>query len=244
MRIEQIRLWGVRICKLTLEEALSLAEKRENTPLTVFTPNALMLEAARRDEGLRALLNYATLSLPDGRGVLWAAARKGTPLSARVAGIDFGTALLQAAAEQGLRVFLLGGAPGVADAAAEQLIGRLPSLCICGTHHGYFGEGAEETRELLSLIQAASPHILLVCMGFPRQEMWVREHLSHLPSVEICACLGGSLDVWADRIKRAPLLLQKAGLEWAFRMVCEPKRMLQLPHLADFFWHSVVKRPK
>ena len=146
----KIQLFGVGIDDLTLAEAVERTRSAQKAPALVFTPNALMLEAARRDPSLCSLLNRATLSLPDGAGVLWAAKRSGTPLKERIAGIDFGHALLARAAEEGSRVFLLGGKEGVASRAAKALQKELPSLCICGTHHGYFDPHGSKC--LLSII--------------------------------------------------------------------------------------------
>ena len=233
----KIRLFGVGIDNLTLVDALENALLPQNAPALVLTPNALMLEAARRDPSLCILLNRATLSLPDGAGVLWAARRRGTPLKERIAGIDFGHALLTRAAEEGLRVFLLGGKEGVAARAAEALQKELPTLCICGTHHGYFDPHGEENRRVLTKIRESRPEILLVCLGFPIQERWAVENAAQLLGIKVIACLGGSLDIWAKDVHRAPCLIQKCGMEWAWRMLCQPRRLCQIPTLCSFVLH-------
>ena len=201
----------------------------------VVTPNALMLEdCARIPEHLR-LLSGASLVLPDGGGVVRAAARMGTPFThGRVAGIDFGEALLRACAARGERVFLLGGADSVAARAAENLRQRFPSLTVAGTYWGYFDRDGEENRNLISVIRACRPSVLLVCLGYPVQEEWIARNLPLLPSVRVAAGLGGSLDVWAGRVRRAPLFWQKKGMEWAWRMLKEPHRMAKIPELVRF----------
>ena len=118
---EKIELFGVKIDNVTLREAVDLALQEEGVPCWVVTPNAVMLDACRKNKEQAKLLNRARLSLPDGRGVLLLARRQGMPLCERVAGIDFAEALLARASKKGLRVFLLGGAHGVAEAAAERL---------------------------------------------------------------------------------------------------------------------------
>jgi N-acetylglucosaminyldiphosphoundecaprenol N-acetyl-beta-D-mannosaminyltransferase len=236
--MSKIYLCGVRIDDLTLEEAVSRALSLHNRPCTVFTPNAVMLDACRRDPSLSSLLNRADLSLPDGVGVLSAAAKKGFFFRERVPGIDFGEAILERASKEGLRVFLLGGKEGVARRAAANLSTKYPGLKICGAHSGYFQKTGKENAEVLHIIQNAEPHILFVCFGFPMQEKWILKNLPALPSLHLIAGLGGSLDVWAGTLKRAPKILQKQGLEWAWRMLREPKRLKNLPALVRFSWFS------
>lgn len=234
----KISLCGVRIDNVTLDEAVKNAFSKERSPCAVFTPNAVMLDACRRNPTLAVLLNRATLSLPDGAGVLLAAKRKGTPLRARAAGIDFGETLMKRAARDGLKLFLLGGKEGVAEQAAKNLSLKYPHLTICGTHHGYFQKEGSENAAVLSQIAACKPDILFVCFGFPAQERWILKSLPSLPCLRVAAGLGGSLDVWSGNTKRAPKSLQRCGLEWAWRMIREPKRFKNLPSMLDFFLFS------
>ena len=239
--MEQIQLYGVKIDNVTKEEAVKRSLCVTGESCVVFTPNALMLEQCRRDVELATLLNRVSLSLPDGAGVLWAAQKMGTPLGERVAGIDFGAELLARAERSGLRVFLLGGGDGVAERASENLRKKHPRLCICGTTWGYFNKSGEENVRVVSYIRACRPDILLVCMGFPVQERWVVDNLHHLTDIRVIACLGGSLDVWAGDICRAPSWVSRAGLEWLWRMLCQPKRFANLPHILSFLWHVPQK---
>ena len=228
--MSRIRIYGVEIDNVTQKEAVARALEAGSVNV-VFTPNALMLDACRRDGELVSLLNRASLSLPDGMGVVWAARRGGVPLKARVAGIEFGEALLERAAREGLRVFLLGGKAGVAARAATALRARHEGLCVCGTHWGYFDRAGEDNRRLLAHIRACRADILLVCMGFPVQEQWIAENLGALAGLRVVAGLGGSLDVWAGDVHRAPRAISRMGLEWAWRMACEPRRLRGLPAL-------------
>lgn len=233
--MKQIRIGNVKIDNLTAKEAVDFALDGENRPCFVVTPNAVMLSLCAKSPAQTSLLNRATLSLADGVGVTWAARRQGTPLCERIAGIEFGEALLGRAAEAGLRVFLLGGGEGVAARAARRLQERYPKLCVCGTYWGYFGDSRENDERLMSVLRATHPDILFVCMGFPRQEEWIAAHLDRLSDVRVLAGLGGSLDVWSGGLKRAPRLLSKMGLEWAWRIAHEPrKRLSQLPTLLRF----------
>lgn len=232
--MQTIQLHGVSIHNTTLPEAVNYALSGEHSPCWVVTPNAVMLDACRREPQNAVLLSQADLAIPDGAGVLLAAKRQGTPLSCRVAGIEFGEALLGRAAEQGLRVFLLGGGEGVADEAAIRLRERYPALCICGTCWGYFDKSGEEDRRISAYVRSCRPDILFVCFGFPLQERWIEEHLHLLDGVRVVAGLGGSLDVWSGHLRRAPKSLSRMGMEWAWRMVQEPKRLRQLPAILRF----------
>ena len=239
--MDEIKLYSVKIDNVTMHEAVYRARRVTGEPCVVFTPNALMLERARKDANLAELLNHASLSLPDGAGVLWAAQKMGTPLAERVAGIDFGSEILERAERAGLRVFLLGGGDGVAERAAENLQKKHPRLCICGTTWGYFNKIGEENTRVVSYIRACRPDVLFVCMGFPVQERWVIENLHHLTDIRLIACLGGSLDVWAGDLRRAPSWMSHTGLEWLWRMLCQPKRFVNLPTIASFLWHVPTK---
>ena len=230
----QINLCNVTVHDLTLTEAVDEALRERGAPCFVVTPNALMLDACQHDPATASLLNAATISLPDGAGVLLAAKKQKTPLRKRVAGIDFGEALLMRAEKEGLRVFLLGGKEGVAAAAAERLTCRFPHLLIAGTYWGYFDRDGEDDRMLCSVIQATRADILLVCLGFPMQERWILSHLYQLKNVRVVAGLGGSLDVWSGSLRRAPAILSQVGLEWAWRMMLEPKRLKTLPAMIRF----------
>lgn len=232
--MKSIRLCGVRIDDLTLSESVSLALLPRQTPCVAVTPNAVMLDACRKDPRYAALLNRSTLSLPDGIGVLRAAQRMGTPLRKRVAGIDFGAAVLREASRQGLRVFLLGGEPGVAKKAAKNLRVGYPGLKICGTCHGYFQKTGAENRRVVNAVLSARADILFVCFGFPLQEEWIMANLPALKELRLIAGLGGSLDVWSGRIQRAPRFFIDHGLEWAWRMAREPARLKNLPALLIF----------
>jgi N-acetylglucosaminyldiphosphoundecaprenol N-acetyl-beta-D-mannosaminyltransferase len=207
-----------------LREGLS-----EGKAVTLFTPNGEMLCRAWKEPWVAALLRKADLLLPDGVALLLYAKAQGTPIAERSTGIDLGEWILALAAKEGLSVYLLGGKEGVAKEAAERLRGRLPALKVVGTHHGYVTK--ENTPSLLREIEETHPHILLVCMGFPRQEEWILSHRERFPSVRLFMGLGGALDVWSGRIPRAPLPFQRMGLEWLWRTLAAPSRIPRLRFL-------------
>ena len=195
-------------------------------PYAVFTPGATVAAAAERDEELRNLLLRADLLLPDGAGVSLAARLSGAGRLPRVAGIELAESLLPLAAERGLRVFFYGGREGVAERAAALWRERYPTLSVA-VADGYSGDPTEGIR-------AFSPHILFVCLGFPRQEEWI---LSRKASVRgVMLGLGGSLDVWSGCVRRAPLALRRVHMEWLWRTLCEPRRARRLLPLPRYFF--------
>ena len=233
--MEGIEICGVRVDLIGREAAVRKALEDVGESCVVFTPNALMLERCRRDAALPPLFSHASLSLPDGVGVLWAARRRGKHIPMRVAGIEFGEALVREAARLGLRVFFLGGKEGIAARAAENMKRKYPSLCVAGTHWGYFDMQGEENRRVLEQIRMGRTDILFVCFGFPLQERWITENRGALTAVRVIAALGGSLDVWSGTLSRAPRLLRGLGLEWAWRMAREPRRLKDCGALLRFF---------
>lgn len=209
---------------------LSACECKRSLPLTVVTPNPIMVMNAQENERLSSALANADLSLPDGTGIVSAARRIGTPLPERVTGIDTGYAVLERLSGSGGSVYLLGADRGVAELAARSLTDKLSGLKIVGTHHGYF----ENDEEIISDIINKSPDLLILCLGSPRQEIWAHENKQKLSGVGAVICLGGALDVWSGRLKRAPSLFIKARLEWLWRMILEPKRLKALPKMIRF----------
>lgn len=235
-----VPLLGVPFLPLTRREFFARLARlaMRGHAASVFTPNPEMLLFASRDPDFRRQLCSADLLLPDGIGVLLGARICGKSLPERVAGIDAAEFLLALAARKGLRVFLLGGKEGVAEEAARVLCERFPSLRICGTHHGFFQKalGSSENRAVLSNIQAAAPDLLFVCFGAPAQERWICENAQELPSLRLSMGLGGALDVWSGRLRRAPKLFRQCGLEWLWRALREPKRFARLGAIPKFLW--------
>ena len=223
---KKILLFSLPFEPLTKSGAVKRAKALLDTPAPslIFTPNTTILAQSLREPRLASLLRRADLLLPDGIGVVALSRILGAPLPARIAGIDLAEEVLALAARRGLRVFLLGGRPGVAERAAQKLCRQYPGLRICGTHHGYFGKNEEENRPLLAQLHKARPHILFACLGFPKQEEWLLKHRDALPDLRLGMGLGGSLDVWSGNKKRAPSALGQLGLEWLWRALREPHR--------------------
>lgn len=204
---------------------IALRKMQSHTPFAVFTPGATIAARALKDETLAALLTNADLLLPDGSGCLLAARLCGKRLPARIAGIDFAQALFAAAEPFAPRVFLYGAHVGVAERAAMHLRSRYPGI-IFATADGY-GE------DPYLRISRFSPQIVCVCLGAGVQEAWIARHKTEVGGVLIG--LGGSLDVFAGEVKRAPDAWQRMGLEWAYRTWKEPKRISRLLPLPRYF---------
>ena len=228
----QVNILGIRVDVVTMTEALNRVETfiRERRPRLVATANAEMVMLAQEDLLLADILNSADLVLADGAGVVWAAKRLGSGVPERVAGFDLTQELLARAAISGYRIFWLGAAPGIAETAAQTAAQRHPGLITVGIHDGYF---APEDRSITQMVREARPDILLCALGVPKQEKWLREHLDQL-QVPVAIGIGGTFDVMAGKVKRAPVWMQKAGLEWSYRLIRQPSRLIRMLALPKF----------
>lgn len=188
----------------------------------IFYANAHTMVTASQDTGLNQALQRCDLLLADGSGVRWGSALLGAPLTYNLNGTDLVPALCRAGSERQLSVYLLGGQPGVAQEAARNLQAACPGLIIAGAQHGYFTP--EELPEVLENIRQARPHLLLVAMGVPKQEIWIDQYADQLPGIS-CMGVGGLFDFLAKRVRRAPRLVRAVGMEWSWRLLMEPNRL-------------------
>lgn len=235
--MSHVTINGVTVHRLTPEQALcrGLALLEQPGPHACYTPNPRLLTMAAQDEGLRALLNSASLSLADGIGVSLAARLTGQGRLERCPGADYALALARRAGERGSRIFLLGGAPGVAQAAGAALLERCPGLVLAGTMDGYTAD-LSRAGEVIRLARA---DLVFVCLGCPRQEAWIARH-GHETGARLLLGLGGTLDVLAGRVRRAPALWRRLGLEWLWRGICQPWRMLEWWRLPLFLLQAAA----
>jgi N-acetylglucosaminyldiphosphoundecaprenol N-acetyl-beta-D-mannosaminyltransferase len=196
---------------------------RDRRPFQVATVNLDFLVNSQRDDEVRSILMESQMNIPDGAPVVWAARLVGREGAVRIAGADLVPALVRAAADEGLGVFLLGGEDGAAADAASHLCAQFPSAVIDYFEPPCLPLDEFDDEAIFERIGKAQPHILLVAFGHPKQEKWIRRHRSALPMAAVG--VGCSLDLIAGRQSRAPVWMQKAGLEWSYRMVHEPLRL-------------------
>jgi N-acetylglucosaminyldiphosphoundecaprenol N-acetyl-beta-D-mannosaminyltransferase len=215
--------------RTAVEKVAESVAARKKLWILAINPEKIMKALA--SASLRRLLLSADLFIPDGIGVLWAGRLLGTPFPERVTGADLLVALVKEASRKGWRVYLLGAAPGVAEQAAALWAGRYPGLKIVGVRYGFFT--ADEEERVVAEVAAAAPDLLFVAMGSPRQEEFIRNHGERL-NVPVCMGVGGSFDVVSGKAKRAPEWMQKTGLEWSYRLLKEPRRILRMAALPRF----------
>ena len=230
---------GVGFDALTRGETIEFAKRliEEHSSAYMVTPNPEIVMQTWDSEEVRAAVNGAELVIPDGIGVVKAANILGTPLKERLPGIEISADILSYLAESGKSVFLLGAKPGVAELAAERMKDTFPGLKVCGTNDGYF----KEDSAVIAKINAERPDFLMVCLGAPKQELWMAKNRAAL-DVGLMAGLGGSLDVYAGTVRRAPVFWQKLNLEWLYRCMKEPVRFKRVYKLPLFLVKAMGKR--
>lgn len=219
---------GIRFDDLTRREAAQRGAQllEEDRFHYVVTPNPEFILAAEKDAVFREALNRADLVLPDGIGVVYAAKILGTPLKERVPGIEFASDMLACLNMRHGRLFLLGAKPGVAEEAGRRILKQYPNIVLCGTRDGYF----QDEEAVLLEVSAARPELIFVCLGAPKQELWMAKWGKHT-GARMAIGLGGALDVFSGSVERAPERWQKLGLEWAYRLKKEPKRIGRMARL-------------
>jgi len=231
MRIDVL---GVGFDNLTMDEAVDAGMHLLAQPGAhyVATPNPEIVEVCRENAEAAAAVNGADLVLPDGIGIIKGAAMLGTPLKEKTPGIEFASRLMAVLAQRGLSLYLLGAKPGIAETAAEKLRAQYPGLKIAGTHDGYFREDAP----VAAAVRESGADVVFVCLGAPKQELWMAQFGPATGAHLLCG-LGGSLDVFAGVVERAPAFWSRHGLEWFYRLCKEPKRLGRMMKLPLFLVH-------
>lgn len=230
---EAVAVLGCRVHCVDMEQALTCAEAfiADREPHHIVTADASAIVIAQRDPEFRSIINTADLVVPDSNGVVWACRRLGYPIRQRVPGVDLMDRLCQLGARRGYSAFLFGSQPGVAEEAASRLQTAHPGLRVAGTMHGYIAP--DEEPALLRQIAESRPDMLFVALGIPRQEKWIRRHQQEL-GVPLAVGVGGSFDCLSGRVKRAPVWFQRHGLEWAYRLMRNPRKVPKVATLPRF----------
>ncbi|MFH1074678.1 MAG: WecB/TagA/CpsF family glycosyltransferase [Candidatus Firestonebacteria bacterium] len=222
--MKKLSLLGVRVDDVSLEEikSISLSLIAGQKPSMFVSLGSLTVMQARKDQGYKALIDEAELVICDGSGVSSAIKYLTGEKIRRIAGVDLVPFFAELSEEKSCKLFLLGAEEDVIKKAADLLKKRFPGANICGYLNGYFD--IINSVEVISTIKKASPDILLVGLGQPLQEKWLKDNLKAL-SVPVTMGVGGSFDVIAGKFARAPVVFRKSGLEWLFRMIIEPCRI-------------------
>ena len=221
-------------------------QPRMAVPFVVHTPNSEIVQLCVEQPEYYPLINSADLIIPDGIGVVLASKILRTPLiKGKVAGCDLGLRVAEYCAENDVSVYFLGGKPGVAELAGQKLAERFPGFRLAGYRDGYFNKSAgEENDAVIEAINASGAKVLYVCLGVPAQEKWIYENKARLTNVKLCLALGGSLDVYAGTVKRAPKVFIKLGLEWFWRLLLQPTRIGRMMKLPKFLIGVIVNGNK
>lgn len=235
----KINVLGVGFDNVTMAEALVRGHELLNGTGChyVVTPNPEIVEACLADPAAMAAVNGADLVLPDGIGVIYGAKMLKTPLKERVPGIEFGTSMIEYCAENKKSVYFLGGKPGIAERAAENLKRRYSRLIVAGTQDGYFSDDAAAA----ALIRESGADMALVCLGAPKQERFMASYAA-ATGARLLLGLGGALDVFAGVAQRAPEFYVNHNLEWFYRLLKNPSRIGRMMKLPLFLIHVAGAR--
>lgn len=210
-------------------------EDKKKSLVVAINPEKLM--KAKDDPALKSLLNRAEFQIPDGIGVILASKLKKGKITSRVTGVDMMDRIVREAARTGHAIFLYGARPGVAVAAAAKLQETYPSIKIAGTQDGY----EPDPEKVISMVNEAQPSILFVAMGSPKQELWIEQYRDQLHPT-LFQGVGGSFDVLAGNVKRAPAVFQKFGAEWLYRLLKEPSRLKRQMDLPRFLLEILTRK--
>ncbi|MDO8670465.1 MAG: WecB/TagA/CpsF family glycosyltransferase [Dehalococcoidia bacterium] len=239
-------IFGLRVDDVTYKESVDLCRRfiESGGHHRIVTPNPEFVIMARRDPAFLAVINSSSLSIPDGIGLVYASRIFKLPLREHVQGTDLCELLAAMAAREGYRLFLLGAAAGVAEAAAKKLAGRYPGLVVAGAYSG--SPDPTDDDETVGAVRAAGKvDILLVAYGARNQELWLDRNLER-SGVAVGIGVGGVFDYFSERVKRAPALVRKARLEWLYRLYKQPwrwRRQLSLYRFAlTVLWSAAIGR--
>lgn len=239
--MNKISVLGVNFDNVNMSEAVDrcktfIAGSKGNL---VVTPNPEIVMRAKDDEEFKNIINDAELVIPDGIGIIKAGKILGTPLKERVAGYDLVRNLFEEGKDGSISFYFWGSKPGIADTAREKIKEEYPNLNVVGSHHGYFKD--EEEQEIVDEIRALKPDVILVGLGAPKQEKIINKYKNE-GFFKIGIGCGGSIDVIAGAVKRAPKIFIKMHLEWFYRLLKQPSRLGRMMVLPKFVFE--VKKSK
>lgn len=230
----RVKVLGVPVDCVDMQGALQAIDEMisGDIPRTVLAVNPEKVIKAQSDPLLLRMLSNAGLVIPDGIGVVYAVRLLYRKPIGRVPGSELMPAICSVAGERGYRIFLYGASPEVNDKAVAALRRDYPGIDIVGHKHGYVDD--TDMPALIEQIDRSRANVLFVALGSPRQELWMEKYLTQLRHVRVCQGVGGTFDVIAGRVRRAPLFFRQANLEWFYRLVTEPRRAIRQAALPRF----------
>lgn len=237
----RVDILGVGFDNVTLDEAIVKAKPliNKNSASYIVTPNSEIVYEVLHNPELGKVINDAALVLPDGIGVIYASKILGSPIKGKVAGIEFAEALMSEYSKDSTPFYFLGGKPGIAEMASEKMRERYKGLNVVGTADGYF----KDSEPVTAKIRESGAKIVFVCLGAPKQELWIRE-FGKDTGAGLLIGLGGCLDVFSETAERAPESWRRLGLEWLFRLIKEPKRLGRMLRIPMFLLKALGARIK
>ncbi len=238
---EEVEFFGIKISNRPKSENLAIVEnfiaEKSKTHLIV-TLNGEMASKAFNDKEFLNILKNADLVIPDGIGIVWGARKFGKRIIYRIPGIEFAWDLLSLSEKRNYGVYFLGAKKEVLEKALDKIRSSFPKLNITGFHSGYFDKNEE--KEIINEINEKNTDILFAGMGGGKQEKWIWAHKEL--NVPVAIGVGGSFDVWSGKVRRAPAFVQKMGLEWLYRMIVQPTRILRMRHILSFIIKVLFRR--
>ena len=236
--LSEIKILGVKVNNISLEETYlrtkELIETSNKSCQMIFAPNTEFIMCAQKDKEFFEILNMSKLSTPDSIGIEMAAKRLGKPLKERIQGQKYFRKIIEEGEKLGWSFYILGGKEDTPNKAVENLKKIYPKLNVVGLHEGYF-ENEEDENKVIEEINSLQPNILIVAMGAPKQEKWIYANKDRL-KVDVACGQGGTLDYEAGNVKRAPEIFQKIGLEWLWRLIKQPSRIVRMLVLPKFLF--------
>jgi N-acetylglucosaminyldiphosphoundecaprenol N-acetyl-beta-D-mannosaminyltransferase len=240
-----IKILGVSIDNITEIEAgeitKELVESSNKTCKLIVAPNVEFVMKAQKDEEFFNILKEAHLATPDSIGIMLGAKLQGKKFKARIPGQAYFREAIRVGEKEGWTFYLLGGLPGIAEKTKENLLTIFPNIKIVGFHDGFLD--GEIENQVIDEINSLQPNVLFVAMGAPKQEKWIY-HNMHRLKVDVAAGQGGTFDYEAGRIKRAPKVIQKIGIEWLWRLILQPSRIIRMMALPQFVIKLLFSKDK
>ncbi|KAB3534174.1 WecB/TagA/CpsF family glycosyltransferase [Alkaliphilus pronyensis] len=237
---ERVEILKVPIDAVTVDEAMEelIGFINQDDFMKVYTPNPEIVMLAQADKKLFNILKEGNLVVPDGIGLILASKLKGLGLKERVTGVDLTDRLLKHCSTNNKSIYILGGKPNVPEKAAENISKKYKGIKIAGVCNGYFE--SNENERIIHEINSSGTDVLFVCLGSPKQEHWIDDNKDKL-KCKLAIGVGGSVDIYAGTAKRAPIVFQRLGLEWFYRLIKEPKRYKRMLLLPKFLVKFVLK---